>query len=774
MSESFLELILSLLISTISIIVYRIKGRYHVVYSLFIAIMFLITCIFSVFWVACYYFTGEGINDSVIFTLTGTLTGAGISEYIIPFVGMLLALIFFVFIIFKFGLHRSQPVPGKTFYSISAIIIALVAVVVSPTFVQLQTYNKPPEKVDGTDFEQYVIVPGSKLPESKYNLVYIYGESLERTYFDQQTFPDLMTELSNIKGSGVDFTNTEQFPATDFTIAGIVASQCGFPLLAPTDLSGKKASNGFFSTSTCLGDILKNSGYETWFIQGADLRFADKNIFFKTHGIDNVWGLQESGYSKNLSKQNEWGLYDDVVLDKVWSEFESLSKKNKPFAIFTLTLDTHPPRGYISPECKTPAYKKDGGEVPALTAVKCSQSQIAQLVTRIQSSPWAKNTIIVISSDHLVMQNMTVAVDYLNKMPRRDLFVILKQGTEPQQISERRSTLDNGATVLETMGGGNALGLGRSTLSQSSLVNRFPDFKNKLLAWGPGIRSRWGVPDKIQDFYIDLEKKTFSVSNYEYRLPLLIEMTAHKILPIVDDGLVYGLSLRRTLSFLPMGERFIWVDRCLKMASLGGDSLINRSGWCIAQGKMGQEPKIGILSEREYSGQVLSDTEITDDELYKKTRDNLMRSSDDIKYDLNKFMFAAEGTPKQVKAIKGLSHAESWGRWSDAELADKVSITYVKPLPKSFDVQIQAKAYGRNIGQKIKVSVGNYSQDVILSENVSTVVLHMINGDNADTLTFSPPFPEMTNDDNFIGFHVSAPPRRLGIGLVELRIIPQV
>ena len=34
------------------------------------------------------YFTGDGINDAVLYTLTNSLTGAGIGKYILPGVGI--------------------------------------------------------------------------------------------------------------------------------------------------------------------------------------------------------------------------------------------------------------------------------------------------------------------------------------------------------------------------------------------------------------------------------------------------------------------------------------------------------------------------------------------------------------------------------------------------------------------------------------------------------------------------------------------------------------
>ena len=38
------------------------------------------------------YFTGAGINDAVLYTLTNSLTGAGVSKYILPGIGIVLGL----------------------------------------------------------------------------------------------------------------------------------------------------------------------------------------------------------------------------------------------------------------------------------------------------------------------------------------------------------------------------------------------------------------------------------------------------------------------------------------------------------------------------------------------------------------------------------------------------------------------------------------------------------------------------------------------------------
>lgn len=49
----------------------------------------------------------------------------------------------------------------------------------------------------------------------------------------------------------------------------------------------------------------------------------------------------------------------------------------------------------------------------------------------------------------------------------------------------KRNTMDNGATVLDILGGDNYIGLGRSSLSGQSLSGIFMNMKEKVLAWKP-------------------------------------------------------------------------------------------------------------------------------------------------------------------------------------------------------------------------------------------------------------------------------------------------
>ncbi len=188
-------------------------------------------------------------------------------------------------------------------------------------------------------------------------------------------------------------------------------------------------------------------------------------------------------------------------------------------------MDTHHPDGFVSRTCKRKSYSYDGKNNQSFSAVTCSQEHIAALVEKIKASPWFKNTVIVVSSDHLAMKNR--AWEYLNKQDRSDLFFVLR-GDQPQQedvSGTKRNTLDNGATVLDILGGDNFIGLGRSRLSGQSLSGVFLNMKEKVLAWKPDIIRLWNFPKKMKEFTVDSQKQMVAFSGSQFRLPLLVRVS---------------------------------------------------------------------------------------------------------------------------------------------------------------------------------------------------------------------------------------------------------
>lgn len=710
------------------------------------------------------YFTGDGINDAVLYTLTNSLTGAGVSKYILPGVGLILALVG-VFFALGWVLRRRRHHPHHLGYSLLALMLALASVDASPAFHQITELVKSQSRDGDPDFADWYKEPAKSIANPKLNLVYIYGESLERTYFDEEAFPDLAPELGAIKKESIDFSHTAQLPGTDYTIAGMVASQCGIPLFAPFEGNASASVSSFFPQNICLGDILKNSGYENYFMQGANLRFAGKDVFLKSHGFDHLYGAEELKTTvADPSYRNDWGFYDDTVLDETWKKFEELSRSGKRFSLFALTVDTHHPDGFISRTCKRKSYQYDGKPNQSFSAVSCSQEHIAALIEKIKASPWFKNTVIVVSSDHLAMNN--TAWKYLNKQDRNDLFFILRGDKLQQDVSGvKRNTMDNGATVLDIMGGDNFIGLGRSSLSGESLSEVFLNMKEKVMGWKPDIVRLWKFPKEMKEFTVDSEKNTIAFSGTHFRLPLLLRISDKRVEPLPESE--YSAPLRFQLADFAPRDNFVWVDRCYKMAQLWAPALALSTNWCVSQGQLGGEQKVQHVDKAQWQGKTAFKDTVIDTDRYKHNVDLLKIVDNDIRYKADSFVFNVAGAPEEVQQFSGISRPESWGRWSNAQLGKEVKIEYKAPLPEKFDLVITAKAWGPNANRPIPVRVGNQEQILTLSNEVSTTTLHFDNPSRSKTLVIVPPEPQSTNEGNILGHS----PRQLGIGMVDIKVV---
>jgi len=618
-----------------------------------------------------------------------------------------------------------------------------------------------------SDFYSHYQVPGKSLRGDRPNLVYIYAESLERTYFDEHAFPKLAPELNEIKNNSLDFSNTEQLPGTEYTIAGMVASQCGIPLFAPFDGNASSSLSTFYPQNVCLGDILKSSGYQNYFYQGASLSFAGKDLFLSSHGFDHMYGFKElAGVVKDPKYRNDWGWYDDTVLEVVFDKYLELAQKNQPFSLFALTVDTHHPDGFISRSCQRKSYPFDGKENKSFAAVACGQEHIARLIEKIRATPYFKNTIIVVSSDHLAMNN--TAYKYLNQHDRRDLFFMLRgDDVSSKVISLKRNTLDNGATVLDAMGGDNFIGLGRSSLSSTSLSATYLNIKEKINEWKPDVISLWNFPKAISDYKIDSEKNTFSFSGAHFKLPLLLSVMPNKIEPKLDAYL--ATPLKQQLARFAPDEKFVWIDRCYKIGSVWDDKLIMNNGLCVANGTLNAHPTIIQVKPGNTLGKITFSKGEQSDDRYQRSLTRLKIADADLKYASDSIQFNLPGLPQQVQKVSGLSYAENWGRWSDANLLPDVTIQYLEPLPAKFALTMSARAFGNNSLRPVQVRVGDWQQQVTFGAQDTTMTLQVDNPSRARSIVITPPEPIETSEGTVDGFAA----RKLGIGLVSLKVTAQ-
>jgi phosphoglycerol transferase len=285
----------------------------------------------------------------------------------------------------------------------------------------------------------------------KKNIILIYAEGLEQLYFDEAIFGDIVPNLRQLSEQSHQFTNVFQVPGTAWTIAGIVASQCGFPLVVSNHMASNStmaSTKKPFVNEDCFADILHDSGYTTVYLGGAPLAFAGKGDFLRTHGYQKALGRTELQPLMQDPKYNMgWGLYDDSLFEFAVEELEALENGDKPYLLTLLTLDTHHPRGHPSKSCES---LKDNGD-PMSNAVYCSDQLISKFIKKAMDIADMEETVIVLFSDHLAMRNTLWDKLQTHKDQRRLTWMIFDN--QPAALSDQVAThFDFAPTLLEKVG----------------------------------------------------------------------------------------------------------------------------------------------------------------------------------------------------------------------------------------------------------------------------------------------------------------------------------
>ncbi|GAA6151039.1 sulfatase-like hydrolase/transferase [Pseudoteredinibacter isoporae] len=538
------------------------------------------------------YFTGNGIDEAAIYHMWYGFEGAGFLEYIKLMLSAGIALLLLVLTLLWVTGRISKTKQGRHKVLVPCVLL-LGSVILNPAVHDIkELLSVQWSQSEQSDFYRYyqspVITP---LGTKKKNIVFIYAESLERTYLDEALFPGLLEGIKSLEAKSTYFTDIKQLRGTGWTIGGITASQCGIPLITPSHVNSMSGLEGFLSGTTCFGDVMSSMGYQLNFVGGANLNFGGKGKFFKTHGFDHVEGRTELKDKLKVGGYlSWWGLYDDVILKYAYERFEELSRQNAPFGLFTLTLDTHHPKGHPSRRCK--GLKYQDGENAILNSVKCSDFLISEFIEKIEGSEFAKDTVVVLVSDHLAMRN--TAFDQLKKGNRRDLFMILDfENPEAKAINAMGSTLDVSATVLPFMGYEGAIGLGRNLLSSDPVLTQ--DVHSKLKSWDADILKFWKFPSVQGDTQIDWEAKTILLGGQQIKLPALLEIKPNltTVARFQFNRSLYHKTFSDDIDDIPPESYFALFESCENIAKI--QPTAPEGEYCVLSGPNKTEAKVAKM-----------------------------------------------------------------------------------------------------------------------------------------------------------------------------------
>jgi hypothetical protein len=131
--------------------------------------------------------------------------------------------------------------------------------------------------------------------------------------------------------------------------------------------------------------------------------------------------------------------------------------------------------------------------------------------------------------------------------------------------------------------------------------------------------------------------------------------------------------------------------------------------------------------------------------------------------------FKKQGYPRFLSEVRGISDSEPWGRWSNTGLDGKVTLSFIKPLPENFILELVANAYGPNIGKRVKVIIGGIEKSFTIQEGdrdrVYSLTFEGIG--NSNTIEIIVPNPVRPKD--IVTGNTDS--RMLGLAFVSLKIL---
>ena len=460
----------------------------NIIFSIILFLGFL--SFFSAWWYKDLY--GNVGFDSILFTLLSELNGVQTGllwDYLLK--GLLPCIL--VWAVFSFLLFvpikKVKPlIPLKPIFNrIIASVLAIALIVGAAFLVHLPSWAVA-KFYRTTLFEDEFVDPNSvdiSFPSEKRNLIYIFLESMETTYFSTELGggmeQNLIPNLYSLSEENLNFSNTSSvgggrhITGATWTIAAMVAQTAGMPLKLPVgvDKNAYGEYSKFLPGATSITNILKDNGYYQTLMVGSDATFGGRHKYYTQHGIDHVYDIY-TAYEDGIVENGHWvwwGMEDKYLFEYAKQELSEISQKDEPFSFTLLTVDTHFVDGCLCDKCP------DTFNEQYENVISCSDKQVYEFVQWIKQQPFYENTTVIITGDHLTMDDNYIRNTAGENFDRGVYNCILNPAIDTQYDKNRDfTTFDMFPTTLAAIGceiEGERLGLGTNLFSgEKTLTER--------------------------------------------------------------------------------------------------------------------------------------------------------------------------------------------------------------------------------------------------------------------------------------------------------------
>jgi arylsulfatase A-like enzyme len=281
-------------------------------------------------------------------------------------------------------------------------------------------------------------------PKHPKNLVIVFLESFDYRYtaMGNTRHPSLTPQLDVLMKKGTALTNF--WSPEGFTVAGIMSAFTGHMPDLHTNADILE-NQGMYKSLPAFSDILQRAGYHQAFMGGARSKYAGKAAFLESHGIDEVLGWEHwQKDARYANRRSPWGLHDTDLFAEALAKIETL-RKQPPFHLSVLTLDTHEP-GYPSPDA--PRY----GTHVLLDAIHSTDHALGKFANELERRGVLRDTVLFVTSDHVAFTNPIHRELFGEETDRKIVGVFLSPDSEGGQPVERAaSTPDIAPTVLDLL-----------------------------------------------------------------------------------------------------------------------------------------------------------------------------------------------------------------------------------------------------------------------------------------------------------------------------------
>lgn len=274
------------------------------------------------------------------------------------------------------------------------------------------------------------------------NLVFIVVESLEQNYLNEEKFPGLLPNITKWMNSGnaLVFENMTSSSANTFDF--LYQSHMGRYMYSVSDID-------YADKQFSLTQILQKTGYTSTFLKASSVDFANTSDFAEKIKYEKRMDWLHPEIQPQTTELGDWGIRDYELFEMAKNEFKKLAAEKKPFCFTIVTADTNALNNDIGK--KSLDYTlPDGEKSPLLSALHTTDAALGKFLDFIKNSPEGRDTVVVITGDHLAA-NSRSALSMLEYKPRKNILTFVINGREKGKVSETCWPVDLAPTILYQM-----------------------------------------------------------------------------------------------------------------------------------------------------------------------------------------------------------------------------------------------------------------------------------------------------------------------------------